>query len=182
MTKRQAGFTLIELMIVVAILGVLATIAIPGFLEYMKRARSAEVGEQLTAIGKKQKSLFAENTGFTQGTAAALPVNTTPLAPGKDCCGGKGGGGGVAGSTVNGKCTGNAAAFHADAVWKAMDFSIDEESSFIYDYTSTGMTSFVAHAKGDTDCDGVEAVYTLTGTLDASGQPSAVLSKPIGIY
>ena len=40
--KRQSGFTLVELMIVVAIIGILAAVAIPAFSKYVKRSRTAE--------------------------------------------------------------------------------------------------------------------------------------------
>ena len=39
---RQSGFTLVELMIVVAIIGILAAVAIPAFSKYVKRSRTAE--------------------------------------------------------------------------------------------------------------------------------------------
>jgi type IV pilus assembly protein PilA len=57
MKKAAKGFTLIELMIVVAIIGILAAIAIPNFLRYQLRSKFAELRTNVEAIRKSEESL-----------------------------------------------------------------------------------------------------------------------------
>jgi len=59
--KSEKGFTLIELMIVVAIIGILAAIAIPNFLSYQKKAKTSEAKTNLGAIRTSEESYRAEN-------------------------------------------------------------------------------------------------------------------------
>ncbi len=58
--ERQKGFTLIELMIVVAIIGILAAIAIPNFLAYQKKAIMTEAKQELGHIRTIQMTYNAE--------------------------------------------------------------------------------------------------------------------------
>ena len=58
--KGQKGFTLIELMIVVAIIGILAAIAIPNFLQYQMKSRQSEAKTNLQAIRTSEISFQAE--------------------------------------------------------------------------------------------------------------------------
>src|SRR6266849_3942990 len=62
--KGQQGFTLIELMIVVAIIGILATIAIPNFLTYQAKAKQSEAKIGLGGIFTTAISYFGENNTF----------------------------------------------------------------------------------------------------------------------
>ena len=59
--KKQAGFTLIELMIVVAIIGILAAIAVPQYQQYTKKARFTEV-TQSTQTRKQEVELCIQKT------------------------------------------------------------------------------------------------------------------------
>lgn len=72
MQKVQQGFTLIELMIVVAIIGILAAIAIPAYQDYIARAQAAEAPELLGGL----KTPIAE---FYSRNGACPQSNTTDL-------------------------------------------------------------------------------------------------------
>ncbi len=61
---QQRGFSLVELMIVVALIGILAAIAIPNFLRYQARAKQSEAKGNLVAIHTGELSYFAENNKY----------------------------------------------------------------------------------------------------------------------
>ena len=63
--QRRFGFTLIELMIVVAIIALLAMIAIPSFLQHVAKAKRAEVYLNLGSIYSAQKAYWAEHNSYS---------------------------------------------------------------------------------------------------------------------
>ena len=62
--SRQSGFTLIELMVVVLIIGLISSIAIPVFGRAMKKAHRAAVGGPLTEVHRAMARYYADNGDF----------------------------------------------------------------------------------------------------------------------
>jgi len=86
-TKNQQGFTLIELMIVIAIIGILAAIAIPQFSAYRQRSYNSSAQSDLKNAATAQEAYFVDNssycgekdtlTGATYGLYISAPGNVS---------------------------------------------------------------------------------------------------------
>ena len=125
----------------------------------LKVNKVSEEALHLNRLSKSLKRAFAENGEFPKGKAKTLPDVPT-------CCGGP-----------NAKCAATTA-WAADPIWKALDFSIDEPTLARYSYESVNGKTFTALALADADCDGQFATFTLTGTVDQSGNVTATLVEP----
>jgi type IV pilus assembly protein PilA len=195
--KKAKGFTLIELMIVVAILGILAAIAIPALTKYMRRAKTSEAKVQIAKMFDSASAYFAEehvgrggvallgggggvadtvshrcptDDGTPTGTVLAGVTPATTV----DCNLGPGGHctPGVGGS--------GAAAYEMDLwnnnqVWLALNFQQEQPHFFHYNFTGTnigtgyGSCQFTAQAFADLDADGTFSTYERAGAADQNG-------------
>jgi len=163
-SSRRAGFTLIELMIVVGIIGVLAAIAIPNFITYQARTRRGEAFTNLAAVARSQTSYVAELGEYFE----AAPFPDFSVIPGG------------LGTT---KMTWDAA---SDAAYAALGWK--PEGSVFYSYESnTGATActctlcFTVSAFGDVDGDSApSAIMYVHPSVDAAG---AVTGEcPAGLF
>jgi type IV pilus assembly protein PilE len=64
MKQRQNGFTLIELMIVVAIIGIIAAIALPSYTQYVEKARAADAKSALLSLASAMERFYTENMTY----------------------------------------------------------------------------------------------------------------------
>jgi prepilin-type N-terminal cleavage/methylation domain-containing protein len=198
------GFTLIELMIVVAILGILATVAIPALQKYMRRAKTAEAKTQVAKLFDATSGYFKSEHGARGATAFLgdggqvqdLALHRCPHPAGQPT-------GGEAGLTPDigfncnegpgGRCIpaagGGASGYYEidlwnkNAVWNGLNFLQEQGHYFHYNFvaineiTGHGRCQFTAQAFGDLDDDGIFSTFERSGAADIHGVNGA-----IGLY
>jgi prepilin-type N-terminal cleavage/methylation domain-containing protein len=136
-SRRAAGFTLLELMTVVAIIGTLAAIAIPAFVKYLRKAKTAEVMVNLETVSALERAYRVDH-----GTYLACPHNPKKL-------------------TCKGKSMELKRPWDTTPAWEALGFHPDGQLYYRYRVTLT-KTGFAAEATADLDCNGKRSRYVIT--------------------
>ena len=163
--KRSSGFTLVELMIVVAIIGILAAVAIPAFSKYIKRSKTAEAAGHLNKMWAGSVSYYETDHVDAAGVPQPrqFPANSGALTvasiSGECAC------------TTTGKCVA-AVADWQNPGWVALSFSIPDPFLYKPKYSSAGTgnaATFTAEATGDLDCNSTLSNFKRLGAVDGNG-------------
>lgn len=169
--KFAHGFTLVELMVVVAIIGLLSSVAIPSFSRYIRRSRTVEATMNLRRLFDSASAYYMSEKANKDGKIVPKQFPTTVAwspDPGT-CCGFAGnkckpGGVDLFGLPYNGNFSSTMPtpapnAGWADGRWQALNFSVDEPHYFIYE-------TVVQTGSGLNDASYLSAAYNGTAVGD----------------
>ena len=162
--KKSRGFTLVELMIVVAIVGILAALAIYGVRKYMANAKSAEARNSLGQLSKDAASAYNR-----EHMNAAIIADGAGAGVSNQLCGAAANKVPAAKTSIQGQKYQSAASEwdtgDKDNGWQCLKFSMAQAQYYMYGYTVPSTGNFTATAEGDLDGDATTSVFTIKGEV-----------------
>jgi prepilin-type N-terminal cleavage/methylation domain-containing protein len=169
--SKQQGFTLIELMIVIAIIGILAVLGIYGVSKYIAQSKTAEAKTNLGNMARDAVAAYEkESSGSTVlaagGGTTILSHQICPNAAANPKT-----------QPANSKVQPDQGLWQTDLGWSCLKFTLDAPVYYQYTFANNkGGTQFVAQATGDLNGNTTLSTFSLTG--DTTTNPGQLTVAP----